>query len=319
MRINKDGKNTDVPVCYKAFIALRGITGRRLVTLKTSLATTGKAHTETRVKHGNRPHQLKGEILSKICQHIQSLRVHTKKRFDAQWITFPTRDHVYLETWDLSIREQGVKYPMTGGKRLRILGGNHCKLPQTLNFIYLKIILNGHFGIALAFYARGCGFDPGPDRWHLSVFKCDRFKNIKSRRLRWAGHVARMGESRNAYRVLVGRPEGKRPLGRPRRRWEDNIKMDLREVGYDDRDWINLAQDRDRWRAYVRAAMNLRERWWCTTFDHKLCTNMPELNPKSLHSAYEEKAYVTVDSDLSVGWGSAGDVEPDLLSAIRQE
>ncbi|KAJ4444878.1 hypothetical protein ANN_06675 [Periplaneta americana] len=67
-----------------------------------------------------------------------------------------------------------------------------------------------------------------------------------------------MGESRNAYRVLVGRPEGKRPLGRPRRRWEDNIKMDLREVGYDDRDWINLAQDRDRWRAYVRAAMNLR-------------------------------------------------------------
>ncbi|KAJ4446943.1 hypothetical protein ANN_13645 [Periplaneta americana] len=77
-------------------------------------------------------------------------------------------------------------------------------------------------------------------------------------RLRWAGHVARMGESRNAYRVLVGRPEGKRPLGRPRRRWEDNIKMDLREVGYDDRDWINLAQDRDQWRAYVRAAMNLR-------------------------------------------------------------
>ncbi|KAJ4431711.1 hypothetical protein ANN_20313 [Periplaneta americana] len=77
-------------------------------------------------------------------------------------------------------------------------------------------------------------------------------------RLRWAGHVARVGESRNAYRVLVGRPEGKRPLGRPRRRWEDNIKMVLREVGYDDRDWINLAQDRDRWRAYVRAAMNPR-------------------------------------------------------------
>ncbi|KAJ4444920.1 hypothetical protein ANN_06719 [Periplaneta americana] len=77
-------------------------------------------------------------------------------------------------------------------------------------------------------------------------------------RLRWAGHVARMGESRNAYRVLVGRPAGKRPLGRPRRRWEDNIKMDLREVGYDGRDWINLAQDRDQWRAYVRAAMNLR-------------------------------------------------------------
>ncbi|KAJ4445782.1 hypothetical protein ANN_12467 [Periplaneta americana] len=76
-------------------------------------------------------------------------------------------------------------------------------------------------------------------------------------RLRWAGYVARIGESRNAYRVLVGRLEGKRPLVRPRLRWEDNIKMDLREVGYDDRDWINLAQDRDQWRAYVRAAMNL--------------------------------------------------------------
>ncbi|KAJ4433744.1 hypothetical protein ANN_16055 [Periplaneta americana] len=86
----------------------------------------------------------------------------------------------------------------------------------------------------------------------------DIIRNIKSRRLRWAWHVARMGESRNAYRVLVGRPEGKRPLGRPRRRWEDNIKMDLREVGYGDREWINLAQDRDQWRAYVRVAMNLR-------------------------------------------------------------
>ncbi|KAJ4443744.1 hypothetical protein ANN_05522 [Periplaneta americana] len=87
---------------------------------------------------------------------------------------------------------------------------------------------------------------------HALYSSPDIIRNIKSRRLRWAGHVARMGESRNAYRVLVGRPEGKRPLGRPRRRWEDNIKMDLREVGYDDRDWINLAQDRDRWRAYVR-------------------------------------------------------------------
>ncbi|KAJ4439104.1 hypothetical protein ANN_15061 [Periplaneta americana] len=90
-------------------------------------------------------------------------------------------------------------------------------------------------------------------------YRSNSINNTSSgRRLRWAGHVARMGESRNAYRVLVGRPEGKRPLGRPRRRWEDNIKMDLREVGYDNTDWINLAQDRDRWRAYVRAAMNLR-------------------------------------------------------------
>ncbi|KAJ4436743.1 hypothetical protein ANN_16875 [Periplaneta americana] len=96
---------------------------------------------------------------------------------------------------------------------------------------------------------------------HALYSSPDIIRNLKSRRFRWAGHVARMGESRNAYRVLVGRPEGKRPLGRPRRRWEDNIKMNLREVGYDDRDWINLAQDRDRWRAYVRAAMNLRHVW----------------------------------------------------------
>jgi hypothetical protein len=66
------------------------------------------------------------------------------------------------------------------------------------------------------------------------------------------------GESRNAYRILVGKPEGKRPLGRPRRRLVDNIKIDLREVGWDGRDWINLAQDRDRWRAHVNAVMNLR-------------------------------------------------------------
>ncbi|KAJ4427692.1 hypothetical protein ANN_25341 [Periplaneta americana] len=76
---------------------------------------------------------------------------------------------------------------------------------------------------------------------HALYSSPDIIRNIKSRRLRWAGHVARMSESRNAYRVLVGRPVGKRPLGRPRRRWEDNIKMDLREVGYDDKEWINFA------------------------------------------------------------------------------
>ncbi|KAJ4436735.1 hypothetical protein ANN_16867 [Periplaneta americana] len=80
---------------------------------------------------------------------------------------------------------------------------------------------------------------------HALCSSPDIIRNIKSRRLRWEGHVARMGESRNVYRVLVGRPEGKRPLGRPRRRWEDNIKTDLREVGYDGRDWINLAQKKE--------------------------------------------------------------------------
>ena len=76
--------------------------------------------------------------------------------------------------------------------------------------------------------------------------------------MRWAGHVARMGERRGVYRVLVGKPEGKRPLGRPRRRWDDNIKMDLEEVGCGGMDWIELAQDRGRWRALVSAVMNLR-------------------------------------------------------------
>jgi len=81
---------------------------------------------------------------------------------------------------------------------------------------------------------------------------------IKSRRMRWAGHVARMGEGRGVCRVLVGKPEGKRPMGRPRRRWVDNIRMDLQEVGCGYMDWIGVAQDRDRWRTLVSAVMNLR-------------------------------------------------------------
>ncbi|KAJ4444237.1 hypothetical protein ANN_06028 [Periplaneta americana] len=92
-------------------------------------------------------------------------------------------------------------------------------------------------------------------------------------RLRWAAHVARTGESRNAHRVLVGRP---------RRRWEDNIKMDLRDVGYDDREWINLAQDRDRWRAYVKAAMNLRRSslvCWTLCHCHVFCDIVHEDRP----------------------------------------
>jgi hypothetical protein len=80
---------------------------------------------------------------------------------------------------------------------------------------------------------------------------------IKSRRMRWAGYVARMGEKRGAYRILVGRSEGRRPLVRPRRSWEDNIKTDLQDVGWG-MDWIEVAQDRDRWRAVVNAVMNFR-------------------------------------------------------------
>jgi hypothetical protein len=81
---------------------------------------------------------------------------------------------------------------------------------------------------------------------------------IKARRMRWAGHMTRMGEVRGAYNILVGRPEGRRQVGRPRRRWEDNIKMDRRKIRFGDVDWIHRAQDRDRWRALVNTVMNLR-------------------------------------------------------------
>jgi hypothetical protein len=81
---------------------------------------------------------------------------------------------------------------------------------------------------------------------------------IKSKRMRLTGHVARMGEKMNEYRIFVGKSEGKTPLGRPRRRWMHNIKMDLREIGWGGMDWIDLAQDRDQWRALVRNVMNLQ-------------------------------------------------------------
>ena len=85
-------------------------------------------------------------------------------------------------------------------------------------------------------------------------------------RMRWAGHVARMGEERGVYRVLVGKPEGRRSLGWPRRRWVDNIRTDLQEVGCGYMDWIGLAQDRDRWRTLVSAVMNLRVPWNARNF-----------------------------------------------------
>jgi hypothetical protein len=84
------------------------------------------------------------------------------------------------------------------------------------------------------------------------------FRVIQSRRMRWAWHVARMGEKMGVYKVLVGKPEGKRPFGRARCRWEDNIKIDLQGVGCGGMDWIDVARDKDKWRALVNAVMNLR-------------------------------------------------------------
>ena len=103
----------------------------------------------------------------------------------------------------------------------------------------------------------------GRDGEICDINKCDGsriniVRVVKSRRMRWAGHVARMGEERGVRKVLVEKPEGKRPLGRPRRRWEDNIKMDLQEVGGGCGDWMELAQDRDRWRTIVSTVMNFR-------------------------------------------------------------
>jgi hypothetical protein len=93
---------------------------------------------------------------------------------------------------------------------------------------------------------------------HNLYFSPNIIRVIKSSWMRWAGHVARMREKRNAYRILLGKPEGRRPLGRPRRRWVDNIQIDLRELRWGGMDWIDLAQDRDQWRALVNTVMNLR-------------------------------------------------------------
>jgi hypothetical protein len=96
------------------------------------------------------------------------------------------------------------------------------------------------------------------DELHDLYYSPNIVRVIKSRRMWWVGLVAHMGEGRGVYRVLGGSPEGKRPLGRPRRRWKDNINLDLREIGTDGADWIRLVQDRVQWRAFVNTVMNLR-------------------------------------------------------------
>ncbi|PNF32281.1 hypothetical protein B7P43_G16947, partial [Cryptotermes secundus] len=130
------------------------------------------------------------------------------------------------------------------------------EIKRSLNSKNIKIRIYKTIILPMVLY--GC------ETWSLTVRKEHNLysspsiiRMIKSKRIRWAGHVAQKGET-NAYRILVGKPEGKRPVGRPIRSWEDNIKMDLREVGWDGIDWIDLAQDRDQWRALLNMVMNLR-------------------------------------------------------------
>jgi hypothetical protein len=111
------------------------------------------------------------------------------------------------------------------------------------------------------------------DELHSLYSSFNIVRVIKSRRIRWAGYVARMREGGGVYRVLVGRSEGNRPLGRHSRRWEDNIKMDLREIGIDGANWIQLAQDKVQWRACVKTVTNLRVPKESRIFFDKLSDN----------------------------------------------
>jgi hypothetical protein len=146
------------------------------------------------------------------------------------------------------------------------------------------------------------------EKLHNLYSSPDIIRQVTSRRMRWEGHVARMGEERKVYKVLVGKPKGKRPLGRPRRRWEDGIRIDLREIGLGGLDWIRLAQDMDRWRAVVSEVMNLRvlaPRSWFT--QNKLTQNNnplarvthkvnPKLRQQELNSniAQSQRYYVSL-------------------------
>jgi hypothetical protein len=107
-------------------------------------------------------------------------------------------------------------------------------------------------------FLRNVGHPPNIIVHHNLYSSPSIIRMIKSRRMRWVEHVARMREKRNACRILMGKPEGKRALGRPRRSWVDNIKIDLREIRWDGMDWIDVAQNRDQWRALVNTVMSLR-------------------------------------------------------------
>jgi hypothetical protein len=119
------------------------------------------------------------------------------------------------------------------------------------------------------------------EKLHILYSSTNIIRQMKSRRMTWAGNVARMGEGRNVYRVLMRKLEGKRPLRRPRRRWKDGIRIDLRETGWEDAEWVQLAQNRGLWRALVNAVINLRVLAPRIDFLKRRC-HRPGLNPRTL-------------------------------------
>jgi hypothetical protein len=147
---------------------------------------------------------------------------------------FPQAFYYYgCETWSLTVREEHKLRVFENRVLRRIFGPNRDRVTGGCRKLHNEELHNLYSSPSV-------------------------IRIIKSRRMRWAGNVTRMGEKRNVYRLLVGKPEGERPLGRPRRRWMDNIKMNLLEIGVNVVDWIGLTQDRYRWRALVNSVMNLR-------------------------------------------------------------
>jgi hypothetical protein len=145
------------------------------------------------------------------------------------------------ETWSLTLREEHRLRVFENKVLKRIFGPKRDEVTREW-----RKLLNEELHILFN------------EELHILYSSPNIIRQIKSRRMGWAGHVARMGEERNVYKVLMGKPEGKRPLGRPSRRWEDWIRMDHREIGWRSVDWIQLAQDRDRLWALVNIVMNLQ-------------------------------------------------------------
>jgi hypothetical protein len=135
------------------------------------------------------------------------------------------------ETWSLTLREENRMRVFENRVLRRMFGPKRDEVTGEWRKLYIE-------------------------EFHILYYSPNIIRQIKSRIMRWAGHMARMGEERNVYRVLMGKPQGRRPLGRPRSRWEDGIRMDLKEIGWRSVHWIQLAQDRDRWRV-LNTVMNL--------------------------------------------------------------